>query len=237
MQTLHAEVVAISPLTEFVHKVVLKPVESVTFEAGQYLQVVLGEKDKRAFSIASRPSQRDEPELHIGASAADSYAMQTLEHLRAAHQDNSKVTIETGLGISQLRLQCERPIILLAGGTGFSYVKSMADHLSEIGCDRPVLFYWGVRDESALYAHQEMQAWADSRENFKFIPVVENPTDGWSGHTGYVHKAVMKDIASLAPYDIYMAGRFDMIGIVRDDFLAQGAIRENMYADAFAFIK
>jgi len=237
MQTLHAEVVAISPLTEFVHKVVLKPVESVTFEAGQYLQVVLGEKDKRAFSIASRPSQRDELELHIGASAADSYAMQTLEHLRAAHQDNSKVTIETGLGISQLRLQCERPIILLAGGTGFSYVKSMADHLSEIGCDRPVLFYWGVRDESALYAHQEMQAWADSRENFKFIPVVENPTDSWTGHTGYVHKAVMNDIVSLAPYDIYMAGRFDMIGIVRDDFLAQGAIRENMYADAFAFIK
>ncbi|MDN3378825.1 MULTISPECIES: NAD(P)H-flavin reductase [unclassified Pseudoalteromonas] len=237
MQTLHAEVVAISPLTEFVHKVVLKPVESVTFEAGQYLQVVLGEKDKRAFSIASRPSQSDQLELHIGASAADSYAMQTLEHLRAAHQDNSKVTIETGLGISQLRLQCERPIILLAGGTGFSYVKSMADHLSEIGCDRPVLFYWGVRDESALYAHQEMQAWADSRENFKFIPVVENPTDSWTGHTGYVHKAVMNDIVSLAPYDIYMAGRFDMIGIVRDDFLAHGAIRENMYADAFAFIK
>ncbi|MFY8326988.1 NAD(P)H-flavin reductase [Pseudoalteromonas sp. ZZD1] len=237
MQTLHAEVIAISPLTEFVHKVVLKPVESVTFEAGQYLQVVLGEKDKRAFSIASRPSQSDQLELHIGASAADSYAMQTLDHLRAAHQDNSKVTIETGLGISQLRLQCERPIILLAGGTGFSYVKSMADHLSEIGCDRPVLFYWGVREESALYAHQEMQAWADSRENFEFIPVVENPTDSWTGHTGYVHKAVMSDIASLAPYDIYMAGRFDMIGIVRDDFLAHGAIRENMYADAFAFIK
>ncbi|MBE0377374.1 MULTISPECIES: NAD(P)H-flavin reductase [Pseudoalteromonas] len=237
MQTLHAEVVAISPLTEFVHKVILKPAQSVTFEAGQYLQVVLGEKDKRAFSIASRPSQCDELELHIGASAVDSYAMQTLEHLRAAHADKRLVTIEAGLGISQLRLQCERPIILLAGGTGFSYAKSMADHLSEIECDRPVLFYWGVREESALYAHTEMQAWADSRKNFEFIPVVENPTDTWTGHTGYVHKAVMSDIMSLAPYDIYMAGRFDMIGIVRDDFLAHGAIRENMYADAFAFIK
>jgi len=237
MQTLHAEVVSISPLTEFVHKVILKPVESVSFEAGQYLLVVLGEKDKRAFSIASRPSQCDELELHIGASAADSYAMQTLEHLRQAHANNQPVDIEAGLGISQLRLQCERPIILLAGGTGFSYAKSMADHLSEIGCDRPVLFYWGVRDESALYAHQEMQAWADSRENFKFIPVVENPTDSWKGHTGYVHKAVMDDIVSLEPYDIYMAGRFDMIGIVRDDFITHGAIRENMYADAFAFIK
>ena len=125
MQTLNAEVIAISPLTEFVHKVILKPAQSVTFEAGQYLQVVLGEKDKRAFSIASRPSQSHELELHIGASAADSYAMQTLEHLRAAHQNNSLVAIEVGLGISQLRLQCERPIILLAGGTGFSYAKSI----------------------------------------------------------------------------------------------------------------
>ena len=47
----------------------------------------------------------------------------------------------------------------------------------------------------------------------------------------------MNDIISLEPYDIYMAGRFDMIGIVRDDFINHGATRENMYADAFAFIK
>jgi len=60
MQTLKAEVVAISPLTEFVHKVILKPQQPVTFEAGQYMQLVLGEKDKRAFSIASRPSQCDD---------------------------------------------------------------------------------------------------------------------------------------------------------------------------------
>jgi aquacobalamin reductase/NAD(P)H-flavin reductase len=237
MQTLKAEVVAISPLTEFVNKVTLKPLEPVIFEAGQYMQLVLSEKDKRAFSIASRPSQCDEIELHIGASGADSYAMQSLEHLRNAHKNKTMVDIEAGLGVSQLRLQCNRPIILLAGGTGFSYVKSMADHLAEINCDRPVLFYWGVKEESALYAHEEMKLWAESHEHFEFIPVVENPSANWQGHTGFVHKAVMQDIVSLEPYDIYMAGRFDMIGIVRDDFIAHGAIRENMYADAFAFIK
>ncbi|MBU77006.1 MAG: NAD(P)H-flavin reductase, partial [Pseudoalteromonadaceae bacterium] len=57
MQTLLADVVAISPLTDHVHKVILKPQQPVSFEAGQYMQLVLGEKDKRAFSIASRPSQ------------------------------------------------------------------------------------------------------------------------------------------------------------------------------------
>ncbi|BBN80095.1 NAD(P)H-flavin reductase [Pseudoalteromonas sp. A25] len=237
MQLVNAEVVNISPLTEFVHKVTLKPDAAVSFEAGQYLQLVLGEKDKRAFSIASRPSMQNELELHIGASGADSYAMQALEHLKQAHLNKQSVLIEAGLGISQLRVDSQRPIILLAGGTGFSYVKSMADHLAEIGFTQPVLLYWGVKEESALYAKQEMEAWAAGHKNFQFIPVVENASATWSGHTGYVHKAVMKDIVSLEPYSIYMAGRFDMIGIVRDDFINHGAEREHMYADAFAFIK
>jgi aquacobalamin reductase/NAD(P)H-flavin reductase len=237
MQLVKAHIVNISALTEFVFKVELKPSNPAQFEAGQYLQLVLGEKDKRAFSIASRPSQTDLLELHVGASEENSYAMQALNHLQAHFADNTEVELEVGLGISQLRENSQLPIVLLAGGTGFSYVKSMADHLAEINSNRPVFFYWGVRDESALYAKAEMEAWAASKANFNFIPVVEHASDQWQGHTGYVHKAVMKDIMSLEPYEIYMAGRFDMIGPVRDDFIEHGALRENMYADAFAFIK
>jgi aquacobalamin reductase/NAD(P)H-flavin reductase len=237
MQLVKAHIVNISALTEFVFKVELKPNNPAQFEAGQYLQLVLGEKDKRAFSIASRPSQTDLLELHVGASEENSYAMQALNHLQAHFADNTEVELEVGLGISQLRENSQLPIVLLAGGTGFSYVKSMADHLAEINSNRPVFFYWGVRDESALYAKAEMEAWAATKANFNFVPVVENASSDWQGHTGYVHKAVMKDIMSLEPYEIYMAGRFDMIGPVRDDFIEHGALRDNMYADAFAFIK
>lgn len=237
MQLVQANVVNIEPLTEFVFKVELKPSEPAQFEAGHYLQLVLGEKDKRAFSIASRPSQTELLELHIGASEDNSYAMQALEHLRDHHTNGTAATIEVGLGISQLRTDSDLPIVLLAGGTGFSYVKSMADHLAETDSKRPVFFYWGVRNESALYANEEMQAWAAKKPNFTFIPVVEHAEESWQGHTGYVHQAVMKDIKSLEPYEIYMAGRFDMIGPVRDDFINHGALRDNMYADAFAFIK
>lgn len=237
MQLVKAHIVNISALTEFVFKVELKPNNPAQFEAGQYLQLVLGEKDKRAFSIASRPSQTDLLELHVGASEENSYAMQALNHLQAHFADNTEVELEVGLGISQLRENSQLPIVLLAGGTGFSYVKSMADHLAEINSNRPVFFYWGVRDESALYAKAEMESWAATKANFNFVPVVENASSDWQGHTGYVHKAVMKDIMSLEPYEIYMAGRFDMIGPVRDDFIEHGALRENMYADAFAFIK
>lgn len=237
MQQLLADVISISPLTEFIFKVELKPAQAVQFKAGQYLQVVLGEKDKRAFSIASKPSQTELLELHIGAGEADSYARQALDHLREHHAAGTPANIEVGLGISELREQSTRPIILLAGGTGFSYVKSMADHLVETGCERPVFFYWGVKEPNALYADDEMKAWAASNPHFNYIPVIENPAADWQGHSGYVHLAVLSDFDSLTDYDIYMAGRFDMIGLVRDDFINQGAIREQMFADAFAFIK
>ena len=46
----------------------------------------------------------------------------------------------------------------------------------------------------------------------------------------------MDDFNTLADYDIYLAGRFEMVAAVRQDFVEQGAIVAHMYADAFAFI-
>jgi len=46
----------------------------------------------------------------------------------------------------------------------------------------------------------------------------------------------MNDIENFESYDIYLAGRFDMVGAIRTDFVERGALVEHMYADAFAFI-
>ena len=230
-QTVQADVVSIEAVTDFVNIVKLRPVVPVSFLAGQYLQIVLSDKDKRVFSIGSSPSA-EFIELHIGAGPEDSYPRGALNHMA----ENKRVTLEVGLGHAHFQPGSKRPVILMAGGTGFSYTKSIADHLAEHHPEQTVLMYWGVKDEAALYAREEMQAWAAAHPHFQFIPVVENPADDWEGKTGFVHKAVMEDIVSLEPYDVYLAGPFKMAGIARDDFSKHGAMREHMFADAFAFI-
>jgi len=230
-QTIQAEVVSIEAVTDFVNVVKLKPLTEATFLAGQYCQIVLAEDDKRVFSIGSSPTA-ELLELHIGAGPEDSYPRGALIHL----EQNEVVTLEVGLGHASLQADSKRPVILMAGGTGFSYTKSIADYLAEFQPNQTVLMYWGVRDEAALYAKQEMELWAKSHPHFQFIPVVQDASDDWTGKTGYVHKAVMEDIISLEPYDIYLAGPFKMAGIARDDFIKHGALREHMHADAFAFI-
>jgi len=211
--------------------VLLKPEQTVDFIPGQYLNFVMADDDKRPFSIASSPNA-EFIELQIGAFGADSYPMQVIEKIKSSES----VNIEIPLGHAQLRTDSERPLLLMAGGTGFSYIKSMFEFLADQKSTRPVMVYWGLREQSACYELAETAAMIAKLPHANFIPVVENPDEQWQGRTGLVHQAVMHDIISLEPYDIYLAGRFEMVGLVRSDFVEHGALLEHMYADAFAFI-
>lgn len=237
MKRVNCQIESLTPLTAHVFKALLRPSEKVDFIAGQYVSFVVGEEDKRPFSIASSPNS-DLIELQIGAFAADSYPMQVIELIKASQADNKPVSIEVPLGSAQLRTDSERPLILLAGGTGFSYIKSMFEYLAEQNSQRQIMVYWGLRELDAAYELKESAAIIAKLPHATFIPVIENVNDGedWQGKRGLVHQAVMQDIVNLEPYDIYLAGRFDMVGAIRSDFVEHGALLEHMYADAFAYI-
>ncbi len=239
MKTVSCQIQSLSSLTPHVYKVLLKPDEKVDFIAGQYLNFIMSDEDKRPFSIASSPNS-ELIELQIGAFIADSYPMQVIESIKASHASGEAVTIEIPLGHAHLRTESERPLLLLAGGTGFSYIKSMFEYLAEQKSQRHVMVYWGLREESAVYELEKTIATIAKLPHANFIPVIENVNERnenpWQGKTGLVHQAAMHDIVSFEPYDIYLAGRFDMVGAIRSDFVEHGALLEHMYADAFAFI-
>jgi aquacobalamin reductase/NAD(P)H-flavin reductase len=231
MSAITCKVAKLKRVNDHVYHVELTTDQAFDFKAGQYLQVVMGEKDKRPFSIASAPGQTL-LELHIGATKENSYAMQVIDLIQAKGQ----IDVEVGLGEAQLRQDSDRPILLLAGGTGFSYVQSIARHLAQSKPNHQVLLYWGGKNQQSMYADADMKQWQQDHEGFTYVPVIEHPDESWQGKTGYVHLGAMEDIDNLQDYDIYIAGHFDMVKIVRDDFIAQGAVREHMFADAFAYI-
>jgi aquacobalamin reductase/NAD(P)H-flavin reductase len=235
MKTIGCHIVSLTSLTAHVFKVLLKPTEKVDFIAGQYLNFVMSDEDKRPFSIASSPNS-DLIELQIGAFVADSYPMQVIERIKSSQADNKPVTVELAAGNAQLRTESDRPLLLLAGGTGFSYIKSMFEYLAEQKSQRHILVYWGLRELDAAYELEETSAIIAKLPHANFIPVIENANENWQGKTGLVHQAVMDDIVSLEPYDIYLAGRFEMVGAIRGDFVAHGASTDHMYADAFDYI-
>lgn len=231
MSIVTCKVSSIEKINDFLYRVFLQPEQAVSYKAGQYVSVVMGEKDKRHFSIANAPGT-ELIELHIGATPGNGYAMQVIEKM----QNEGEVEVEVANGDAYLRELSTRPIILVAGGTGFSYVKSLLEQIIALQLTNPVHLYWGVKEHAHFYFEKEASGWAEQHQNIHFHPVVELAASEWQGHQGYVHHAVLKDFSDLNAFDIYVVGSFDMLKVAREDFVKQNASIEHVYGDAFAFI-
>jgi|SRR5690554_6229233 len=232
MKQLSCQVDAIEHLTPSVYRVLLNLPERIDFQAGQYVQVVMGERDKRPFSIASCPSSERQLELHIGATEDNPYAMEVLQKMRT----DGQITIEVPLGSAWYRADSQRPLILIAGGTGFSYTWSIVQAHLRSGSVRPLTLYWGARTADDLYFDKKLRELADQYQHFQYCPVIENASANWHGLQGLVHHAVMAEQTDLSEADIYVAGRFEMVRVIRDAFHAQGLPLSQLYGDALAFI-
>ncbi len=231
------KVKSVSEIADDTYKVCLMPEEPVPFKAGQYLLVVMDEVDKRPFSIANSPDRDNgELELHIGCAEGNSYAQEVVDKLMQSKEKDSLVSIDCPHGEAWYR-STDKPVLLIAGGTGFSYVRSIVEHCVLEQVSVPIHLYWGGRTELHLYAMEEMVQLAEKYNNLEFIPVVETPAKGWTGKVGNVLQAVNDDFEDLSAYNIYIAGRFEMAGAAREQFVTEkNANLEQMFADAYAFI-
>ena len=80
-----------------------------------------------------------------------------------------------------------------------------------------------------------VERWQKEHEHFTFIPVLSEPKpeDNWSGRTGFVHEAILKDHESLKGHEVYACGPPPMVAAGREAFLARGLPEDAYFADAF----
>lgn len=233
MTTLSCKVTSVEAITDTVYRVRLLPEAPFSFRAGQYLMVVMDERDKRPFSMASTPMEQQFIELHVGASELNLYAMAVMDRILKERA----LTVDIPHGEAWLREESDRPLILIAGGTGFSYVRSILLTVLAHQPERDIAIYWGGREIKHLYDLAELQTLSSRHAHLQVIPVVEQPEGEWHGRTGTVLSAVLQDYGSLAGHDIYIAGRFEMAKIARERFCNErGALIAHLYSDAFSFI-
>ncbi|EPL9570959.1 NAD(P)H-flavin reductase [Providencia rettgeri] len=233
MATLSCRVTSVESITDTVYRVILLPDGPFHFKAGQYLMVVMDERDKRPFSMASTLCTKGTIELHIGASEINLYAMAVMDRIL----DQQRIDIDIPHGKAWFREDSQNPMILIAGGTGFSYTHSILLAALAENPLRDITFYWGGRQLEHLYDLGELQALSEKYLSLKVVPVVEQPDELWRGRTGTVLSAVLDDFGDLSEHDIYIAGRFEMAKSARDRFCNErGAKAERLFGDAYEFI-
>lgn len=209
--------------------------ERLQFMAGQYIDFLLKDGRHRAFSMANAPHDDEFIELHIRHVEGGEFTDFVFEALK----EKTVLRIEGPHGSFCLREESERPMIFMAGGTGFAPIKAIIEHALAEGLQRSMHLYWGARGRADLYLDALAQRWALEVPQFRYTPVLSDPRpeDQWPGRTGFVHAAIAADYPSLADHDVYAAGPPIMVDAGGEAFLAQGLPAERYFSDAFTLAK
>ncbi len=207
--------------------------ERLQFLAGQYIEFILRDGRRRAFSIANAPHQDEYLELHIRHVPGGSFTGHVFDEMK----DRALLRIEGPMGSFYLREQSTRPVLMMAGGTGFAPLKGMLEHAFYIGFDRPIHLFWGVRSKRDLYMDELPRQWQQQHPHFRYTPVLSEPRaeDQWQHETGLVHETLLTYYPELSGFDIYMSGPPPMVEAATQAFDAHGAEANHMYSDAFEF--
>jgi CDP-4-dehydro-6-deoxyglucose reductase len=234
-RTLPCRVVKKERLCHDVMRLYLKlpDTERLQFLAGQYIDILLKDGRRRAFSLANAPHDDRFLELHIRHVPGGRFTDFVFHEL----QEKALLRMRGPLGSFYLREESDLPIVFLAGGTGFAPVKGIIEHALACGIRRPMHLYWGVRARRDLYLDALARAWTRAHENLRYTPVLSEPLpeDAWRGRTGLVHEAVLADLADLGGHEVYASGPPVMVKAARETFLARGLDPEHLFSDAFEF--
>ena len=203
--------------------------EKLQFKAGQYIEFILKDGARRAFSIANAPHDDAFVELHLRKVAGGQFTEFVFNELA----DKAIMRIGAPLGSFYVREETSKPIVFVAGGTGFAPIKGMLEDLIFNQNQREIVLYRGAKSLDDLYMHDMCEKWAEMLPNFQYVPVLSG--ENWAGRTGLVHQAVLDDFADLSGFEAYVCGAPGMVDVAQQTFTAQGLPPEAFFADAFTF--
>ena len=203
----------------------------LAFLAGQYIDFLLRGGQRRSFSLANAPHDDETLELHVRHLPGGIFSGHVFTDMR----EGALLRFEGPLGNFFLREASDRPMILMAGGTGFAPIKGIIEHALHIGVERPMHVYWGARARRDLYLEDLAQQWARQHDRIAYTPVLSEPAgdDAWTGATGFVHEQVVADHPDLSGFEVYMSGPPPMINAARTAFSEAGLPGDRLYYDSF----
>ena len=209
--------------------------DTLQYKAGQYIEFILRDGARRSYSMATAPhiaSDSKTLELHLRHMPGGKFT----DHVFGEMKEKEIQRIEGPFGSFYLREDSEKPMILLASGTGFAPIKAIIQHMQHQGTKRPMVLYWGGRRPADLYMPDWVLAHVAAMPNLRYVPVVSNalPEDAWTGRTGFVHQAVMADFPDLSAHQVYACGAPIVVDSAQADFVELCKLPEDeFYADSF----
>ena len=184
----------------------------------------------RAYSVASKPSDKNKLELEIRLVPNGICTTYVHKYLK----EGETVTINGPYGECYLR-ESERDIVCIAGGSGMAPIKGILEDMAEKGINRKTRYFFGARSLRDLFLVERMKELENILPDFKFIPALSHslPEDNWTGETGFVTDILNRELKSGDNVEAYLCGSPGMIDACVKVLTAKGVPEELIFYDKF----
>ncbi|MEN8639533.1 benzoate 1,2-dioxygenase electron transfer component BenC [Pseudomonas sichuanensis] len=200
----------------------------LAFLPGQYVNLkVPGSEQSRAYSFSSLPKDGEVSFLirNVPGGLMSSF-------LTGLAKAGDSMSLAGPLGSFYLR-PIQRPLLLLAGGTGLAPFTAMLEKIAELGSEHPLHLIYGVTNDFDLVELDRLQALAARIPNFTYSACVANP-DSQYPQKGYVTQHIEPRHLNEGDVDVYLCGPPPMVEAVSQYIREQGITPANFYYEKFA---
>jgi len=229
VNTYRCKTLDVQPLNEQIYRVRLQLDDGsrLQFKGGQYIILHMPNDVRVPLSIASAPEKNDFIELHIRLIKGHSLAQEMID----LFSNTASFYIEGPCGDCVLNTS-NRDLIIIAGGTGFSPMKSLIESAFCQQSKRQIQLFLGAQKFTDLYQHELIKQWEKQNNNFSYIPVISGDDKIWQGERGFPHQvAINENKQTLETKDFYVSGSEPMVMAVYKELLASSVDKFHIHSD------
>ncbi len=225
-----AQVTGVTPLSEKIYRIMLKPEQPMSYCAGQYINIRRRDGQIRSYSVASRPEDED-LELHIRSLPGGAFS----DWLINDNKPGDVIDIEGPHGdcFYSSQTQTGKPLLLVGSGTGLCPLWGILHDAIARGHTGPIHLFHGSYDRSGLYLIEELRAMEEELATFHYHPCVDKAGEGEDLIVGRVDQVLGDAIPDLQGWGLYICGNPGMVEATKKVAFMSGASLADIHADPY----
>ncbi|MEY8040694.1 FAD-binding oxidoreductase [Saccharopolyspora cebuensis] len=204
----------------------------VPYHAGQYVSVEVPQRPRlwRYLTPANAPSDDGTLEFHVRSVHGGWVSRALVAHARPG--DQWRIGAPMGrLGVDR---EHGRDVVMVAGGTGLTPMRSIIDDLAQYGENPRVHLFYGGRTREDLYELENLQRVAVSNPWLSVTPVLENDPNVSGVEHGTLAEVVTRYGGAWEDRDVLVSGSPAMIRATVSKMLVAGTALDRIHYDPFA---
>ena len=229
LQSIDARVKSVSPLGDDVRLLHLQTPRSnrLRFLAGQSVSLSLADGVSASLPVASCPCDDRNLQFHVRRRAGDAFAERVFGGLKGV----DTVRVEGPRGEFVLNEESHRPLVFIAGESGFAPIKSLIEHAMALDAAETLHLYWIASGEGGHYLDNLCRSWSDALDNFRYTPLTAKGALSDEEAMQAALRQVLQDHPRLGDCDVYVAGPAPWASAAEFQLLEHGLPRTQLFVN------